>query len=114
MVKKAEVLYGEFPLESRYGVLQERHARCGEHNVINIKQQVYRVGTAAEDEQGGVEFSLNKSQGEEVRGEPAVPSPGRLLQPVERFVEATDLIRLRGINKFRRLAAVDRLRESTM
>jgi hypothetical protein len=44
MVKMAKVLHGEFPLESRYGVLQEYCARCGEHNVINIKQQVYRVG----------------------------------------------------------------------
>jgi hypothetical protein len=38
MVKRAEVLYGEFSLEGRYGVLQEHCARCGEHNVINIKQ----------------------------------------------------------------------------
>jgi hypothetical protein len=37
VVKRAEVLHGEFPLKSRYGVLQERCARCGEHNVINIK-----------------------------------------------------------------------------
>jgi hypothetical protein len=38
LVKGVEVLYDEFPLESRYGVLQERCARCNEHNVINIKQ----------------------------------------------------------------------------
>jgi hypothetical protein len=37
LVKRAEVLHGEFPLKSRYGVLQERCARCGGHNVINIK-----------------------------------------------------------------------------
>jgi hypothetical protein len=37
VVKRTEVLYGEFPLKSIYGVLQERCARCGEHNVINIK-----------------------------------------------------------------------------
>jgi hypothetical protein len=60
MVKRGEVLHGEFPLESRYGVLQERCPRCGEHNIINIKQQVYRVGAAAEDEQGGVKLDLNK------------------------------------------------------
>jgi hypothetical protein len=49
-VKRAEVLHGEFPLEGRYGVLQKCCARCGEHNVINIKQQVYRIGDATEDE----------------------------------------------------------------
>jgi hypothetical protein len=37
VVKRAEVLHSEFPLEGRYGVLQERCARCGENNVINIK-----------------------------------------------------------------------------
>jgi hypothetical protein len=37
VVKRVEVLHSEFPLKSRYGVLQERCARCGEHNVINIK-----------------------------------------------------------------------------
>jgi hypothetical protein len=30
-----------------------------EHNIINIKQQVYRIGAAAEDEQG-VGLGLNK------------------------------------------------------
>jgi hypothetical protein len=94
MVKRAEVLHGEFPLERRYGVLQERCARCGEHNVINIKQQVYRVGAVVENEQGGVRLGLNKSQGDEVHGKPVVPSSGCLLQIVERFVEAADPIKL--------------------
>jgi hypothetical protein len=114
MVKRAEVLHGEFPLESQYGVLQEHCARCGEHNVINIKQQVYHVSAMAGDEQGGVKLGLNKSQGEELRGEPVVPSPGCLLQPVERFVEEADPIGLRGMNKPHRLATVDCLRESSM
>jgi hypothetical protein len=107
VVKRAKVLHGKFSLEGRYGVLQECCARCGEHNVINITQQVYCISAVVEDEQGGVGLGLNKSQSEEVRGEPAVPSPGCLLQPVERLVEAADPIRLRGINKPRRLAVVD-------
>jgi hypothetical protein len=37
MVKRTELFHGKFPLESRYGVLQKRYARCGEHNIINIK-----------------------------------------------------------------------------
>jgi hypothetical protein len=64
MVKRVEVLCGKFSLESRYGVLQEHCDRCGKYNVINIKQQVYRIGAAAEDEQGGVELGLNKPQSE--------------------------------------------------
>jgi hypothetical protein len=76
MVKRAEVLHVEFLLEDRYGVLQECCARCSEHNIINIKQQIYRIGAAVEDAQGGLGVGLNKSQSEEVRGEPVVPSPG--------------------------------------
>jgi hypothetical protein len=105
MVKRVEVLHGEFPFEGRYGVLQERYARCDEHNIINIKQQVYHISTAAEDGQGGVGLGLNKSQSEEVCGEPVVPSPGHLIQPVERLVKTVDPIMLCGINKPRRLAA---------
>jgi hypothetical protein len=51
MAERAEILHGEFSLESRYGVLQERCARCGVHNFINIKQQVYCIGDVAEYEQ---------------------------------------------------------------
>jgi hypothetical protein len=61
MVQRADVLHGEFPLKGRYGVLQERCARRGKYNVINIKQQIYLIGAAAEDEQGGVRPGLNKS-----------------------------------------------------
>jgi hypothetical protein len=64
----------------------------------------------AKDKQGGVRLVLNKSQGEEVRGEPAVPNPRHLLQPVERLVEAADPVRLHRINKPHWLAAVDYLR----
>jgi hypothetical protein len=67
-----------------------------------------------EDEQGGVILGVNESQSEEVRGKPAVPSPGRLLLLIEGLVEAADPVRLCGINKSCRLAAVDCLRESTM
>jgi hypothetical protein len=49
MVKKAEVFHDEFSFEGRYDVLYERCARCGEHNIINIKQQVYCIGTVAKD-----------------------------------------------------------------
>jgi hypothetical protein len=114
MVKRIEVLQGEFPLEGRYGVMQEHCARCSEHNVINIKQQVHRISAAVEDKQRGVGLSLNKSQGEEIRGEPAVPSLRHLLQPTERLVEMAYPVRLRGINKPHQLAVIDRLRESTM
>jgi hypothetical protein len=45
-----EVLHGEFPLEGRYGVLQKCCSGYGEDNAINIKQQIYRICAASEDE----------------------------------------------------------------
>jgi hypothetical protein len=50
----------------------------------------------------------------EVCGNLAVPSPGRLIQPIEKLIEAADPVRLRGINKPRRLVAVDSVLEGTM
>jgi hypothetical protein len=50
VVNRSEVVHGEFPLGGIYGVLQERCARCSEHNVINVKQQVYRISAVAVDE----------------------------------------------------------------
>jgi hypothetical protein len=58
---------------------------------------------------GGIGLGLNKFQGSDVRGEPAVPSPGRLLQPVYRLVEEADAIKLCRINKSSRLDTVDGL-----
>jgi hypothetical protein len=51
-----------------------------------------------EDEQGGVELGLSKFKSPEVRGEPAISSPGRLLQSVEILVKVVDPVMLRGIN----------------
>jgi hypothetical protein len=43
MMEGPEILYGEFSLKGRYGLVQNCCAGCGEDNVINIKQQVYRI-----------------------------------------------------------------------
>jgi hypothetical protein len=50
MMEGPEVIHGEFPLEDKYGLLQKCCTGCGEDNVINIKQQVYRNCAAPEDE----------------------------------------------------------------
>jgi hypothetical protein len=44
-----KILHDEFPLEGRYGLLQKCCARCGDDNVINIKQLVYRICAAPKD-----------------------------------------------------------------
>jgi hypothetical protein len=73
MMEGPEILHGEFPLEGRYGPLQKCCARgCG-NNIINVKQQVYRICAALEDEKGGVGLGLKKAQGGNVHGELDVP-----------------------------------------
>jgi hypothetical protein len=37
VVKRPEVLYGEFPLKSENGTAQELRAGCGQDDIINIK-----------------------------------------------------------------------------
>jgi hypothetical protein len=43
MMEGPEILHDKFPLEGRYGLLQKCCAGYSENNVINIKQQVYRI-----------------------------------------------------------------------
>jgi hypothetical protein len=50
LMKGLEILHGEFSLESRYGLLQKCCVGCSEDNVINIKQQVYRICATLKDE----------------------------------------------------------------
>jgi hypothetical protein len=50
VMERSEVIHDEFPLDDRYGVLQKCYVECGEDNIINIKQQVYRICVMAKDE----------------------------------------------------------------
>jgi hypothetical protein len=50
MMEGPEILHGELSLEGRYGLLQKCGAVGGEDNVINVKQQVYYICAASEDE----------------------------------------------------------------
>jgi hypothetical protein len=50
MMEGSEVLHGKFLLEGRYGLLQKCCTGCSENTVINVKQQVYRICAALEDE----------------------------------------------------------------
>jgi hypothetical protein len=43
MMEGSKILHGQFPLEGGYGLLQKCYTGCGEDNVINVKQQVYRI-----------------------------------------------------------------------
>jgi hypothetical protein len=45
-----KILHGEFLLEGRYSLLQKCCAGCDEDNVINVKQEAYRICAMPKDE----------------------------------------------------------------
>jgi hypothetical protein len=57
------------------------------HHPSALSDVESELALSEEDRQGGVRLGLNKPQSEEVRGEPVVPRPGYLLQPIERLVD---------------------------
>jgi hypothetical protein len=61
-VERAEVLHRELLLESYSGTLEKLQARGGEHDVVDIEQQVSSVGAMTVDEQRGVRLGLHKAQ----------------------------------------------------
>jgi hypothetical protein len=50
MMEGSEVLHGEFTLEGRYDLLQKCYPGYNENNIISVKQQVYHICVAPEDE----------------------------------------------------------------
>jgi hypothetical protein len=55
------------------------------------------------------DLASTKAQGDDIHGEPVVPSLGCLLQPIQRLAEKTDAHMLCRINKSSKLALVDSL-----
>jgi hypothetical protein len=98
-------------LESCSGMLEKLRARGGEHDVIDVEQQVSSVGATTVDKQRGVRFGLHEAQGDQVGGEAVVPRSRRLLQAVEGLVEPTHQLRVRRINEANGLRAVGCLKE---
>jgi hypothetical protein len=60
-VERAEVLHCELLLESCSGVLGKLRARGDGDDVIDVEQQVSRVGAATVDEQRGVRLGLHEA-----------------------------------------------------
>lgn len=73
------------------------------------------MSVSGESKEGGVGFGLNKAEREEkMRSKPAEPSTRCLLKAIQRFVEATDVLRLGEISEAVGLLVVHCLGESAM
>lgn len=93
-------------------MLKECKCRSGDHNIINVQEDVRELISMAVDEQRDVRFRRNKTEAMSVESEPLVPCTGRLFEPIERLVKAAHRVGATGINKTRRLLAMRWRRKS--
>ena len=61
------------------------------------------------NEEGSIRFRLSETNGASIGGETLKPGSRSLLETVERFVEATHIVRVASIDKTGRLLAIDDL-----
>ena len=82
VVELTKTLTSKLLLQRGDDALKQLLTRGGEHNIINIEQQVGILIPTAVDEQRSVSLGLSESQSQQERGEPRVPSPRSLLQTI--------------------------------
>ena len=109
VVELTKILHSKLLLQRGDDALKQLLTGGGEHNIINIEQQVVSLIPTAVDEQRSVSLGLGEFQSQQERGKPRIPSPRSLLQTIERFVEPADHVRTTGVHKSRWLRAVDGL-----
>jgi hypothetical protein len=63
--------------------LKQGTARCREHDVVAVEEEVDDVVAVSMDEHGHVLFGLVEAEGDQVGGEATVPCPWRLLEAIE-------------------------------
>jgi hypothetical protein len=109
VVELTEILHSKLLLQRGDDTLKQLLTGGGENNVINVEQQIRSLIPSAVDEKRRVRLGLGEPQCQQECGEPRVPSPRSLLQPIERLVEPADHIRTTRIRKSCWLRAVDGL-----
>src|SRR6185295_5815316 len=101
VVELTKILHSELLLQREDCTLKQLRTGGGEHNVIDIEQQICSLISTAVDEERRVRLGLGEPQCQQERGEPRAPSPRSLLQSMERLVEPVDHIRMTRIHKSR-------------
>ena len=109
MVELTKILHSKLLLQRGDDALKQSLTGGGEHNIINIEQQVGSLIPTAVDEQRSISLGLGEPQSQQERGEPRVPGPKSLLQTIEGLVEPADHVQTTRVHKSRRLRTVDSL-----
>jgi hypothetical protein len=60
-MKQPEVLHSKLPLQDSDGATQKLRTGCDQNNIINIKEQIYHVWAATEDEERHVRLCSDMS-----------------------------------------------------
>jgi hypothetical protein len=93
---------------------KEKVSRSGDDDVVHIQKDVGKLLSMAIDEEGHIRLGGDEPKPMREVGKALVPRPGRLLEPVERLAETTDIVRTTSVNKAGRLLTVDLLIKSAM
>ena len=107
VMELTKILHSKLLLQRGDDALKQLLTGGGEHNVINIEQQVGSLIPTAVDEQRNVRLGLGEPQSQQERGKPKISSPRSLLQAIERLVEPADHVRTAGVHKSCWLRTVD-------
>ena len=83
VVELTKILHSKLLLQRVDNALKQLLSGGGEHNIINIEQQLGSLIPTAVDEERCVGLGLGEPQCQQERGEPRVPSPMSLLQTIE-------------------------------
>ena len=98
VVKLAQILHSKLLLQRGDDTLKQPLTRGCEHNVINVEQQIGSLIPTVVDEERSVSLGLGKSQSQQERGEPRVPSPRSLLRTIDLLSRQTISGRLESTN----------------
>jgi hypothetical protein len=109
-----EVFHSKFLLQGWDNPLAKTGRGGSENDVIDIEEQVGRVGTTLIDEQWSIWLGLSKPKREQVCGKATVPGAGSLLEPIQGLVEPADIVRMSGVLKTTEPLAVNSLCQGTM
>ena len=85
VVELTQILHSKLLLQRGDDTLKHLLTGGGEHNVIDIEQQICSLIPTAVNEERRVGLGLGEPQCQQERGEPRIPSPMSLLQTIETF-----------------------------
>jgi hypothetical protein len=96
-------------VEESGDMLKKGEAGGSENNVVDVQQEVSHILSSAKNKQGDITHRSNKPQAMSIVRETLVPGSRSLLEAVQGLVKPTNMSRMHGVDKARRLLTIDLL-----